>query len=428
MRGRIPDRNIWLIYATIFLLGLAYGISISLVAIYLDERGYSKEDIGLLGSVFAVGLMALALPMGALIRRLSARALLVATLFGYAATVTAFPFLPGYRSIIAVRFLDGAFSVGVWVSCETILLSRAGRKDKAFVTSLYAIAIALGYAVGPVIAYGIVARWGKPAAFVTSGVLAAAATALVLARLDPDVAGGHEEGAAPPAAAVASGEAGAEGGAPAKGAAAGTAPYGPPTPGATVFWRIKTSCLATFSYAYFQASVVLFLPIYLMQEKHVAQRSTILVPAAFAAGMLLFSIVAARLGDRFGHLAMMRLLAVVGTLMIAGFVFLDSFALMLVAVFIAGSTLATISPVSLALQGVITAPRDLSRSTALYNLFGAAGMLLGPLFSSRIFQARGGVPMLWHLAAMWGVFVVLTVVFFRDDPAVEGRRAALRAV
>jgi MFS family permease len=112
-------------------------------------------------------------------------------------------------------------------------------------------------------------------------------------------------------------------------------------------------------------------------------------------------------------------LAVVGLSMIASFVFIDSYALMCGAVFVAGASLASISPVSLALQGVITA--EYSRATAIYNAFYAAGMLLGPSISSRVFQAYGGAAMLFHLAALWLVFVVFSIVFYRDDPAVRRR-------
>jgi hypothetical protein len=78
--------------------------------------------------------------------------------------------------------------------------------------------------------------------------------------------------------------------------------------------------------------------------------------------------------------------------------------------------------VSLALQGVISA--EYSRATAIYNAFYAAGMLLGPPISSRIFQAYGGAPMLFQLAALWAAFVAFSVVFYRDDPAVARRSGA----
>lgn len=399
MLRRISDRNIWLINGAIFLLGLAYGIAISLTSVFLDERGFDKRDIGLLASCFALGIVLFSLPMGALIRRFSAKTTLVLTLVGYAAAVGVFPFLPGFAAIAAVRFLDGACSVGIWVSCETIMLARSDRDNKAFVTSLYAISMALGYVLGPLCAKGIVAVSSMPAAFVVSCVIAALSALLVLLRLDRD-----------PPGAAAHGEPGAPEGA------------APPASSAAILWRIKTSCFATFAYGYFQASVVLFLPLYLMESKGITREQTILIPAYFAVGMLAFSNVAGRLGDRRGHLSLMRVLGTIGALMILGFVYLDRYAAMCAAVLIAGATLASISPVSLALQGVVTAPRDYSRSNAIYNVFYAAGMLLGPPASSAIYEASGGVAMLYHLAALWGAFVVFSIVFAGDDPA--SRRGA----
>ncbi len=392
----ISDRNIWLVYAAILLLGLAYGISLALVGLYLDGNGYSKSDIGSLAVWFAGGIVLLSLPMDSLIRRFSARATLIASLTGYACAVAAFPLMPSFVSIAAVRFLDGAFSVGIWVSCETILLSRANKNNKAFITSLYSMAMAVGYVLGPVAAAGIVKIANMPAAFFTSGVIAAAAALMVLLLLEADVPETH----APESETS---------GAPSTVAAAAK----------PVMWRIKTSCFATFAYGYFQAAVVLFLPLYLVKEKAIDAELTIYVPAFFAAGMLLFTNICGRIGDRIGHLPLMRGLALVGGSMVLGFVFIDRFAIMCAAVFVAGATLASISPLSLALQGVVTKPHEYSRANALYNTFYAAGMLLGPAVSSRIFDRYGGVPMLYHLAVVWLAFIAFTMVFRRDDPRVR---------
>jgi MFS family permease len=186
---------------------------------------------------------------------------------------------------------------------------------------------------------------------------------------------------------------------------------------ARLVWRIKTSCFATFAYGYFQASVVLFLPLYLIESKGIPRDETILVPAFFAAGMLLFSNAAGRLGDRVGHLLVMRGLGIVGLAMILAFVFLGTFPLMAAAVFVAGATLASISPVSLAFQGVVTPRHEVSRANAIYNAFYAAGILLGPPVSSLVFRSAGGPAMLYHLAALWLAFVVFSAIFAADDPA-----------
>jgi predicted MFS family arabinose efflux permease len=104
-------------------------------------------------------------------------------------------------------------------------------------------------------------------------------------------------------------------------------------------------------------------------------------------------------------------------LMVLGFVWLDAYPMMCGAVFVAGATLASISPVSLALKGVVSKRRDLSRATAIYNAFYAAGKLIGPPISSLLFQRFSGAAMLHHLAALWAGFALFTLAFYRDDPA-----------
>ena len=71
MLRNIRDPNIRLVYAAAFLLGTAYGISIAVIALHLDARGFDKSDIGQLAAFFASGIVAMSLPVGALLRRLS---------------------------------------------------------------------------------------------------------------------------------------------------------------------------------------------------------------------------------------------------------------------------------------------------------------------------------------------------------------------
>jgi len=393
------DRNVRLVYATILLLGTAYGASLSVTPLELAKLHFDKHQIGTLAICFAGGIVAMSIPAGALVRRLSAKATLLGCLLVYAAAVALFPLQTTYLGAGAVRALDGASSVGVWVACETVLLARSDKEHKALVMSLYAMAIAVGYVVGSGLARGIVLFAEYKHVFFAASGIALVAFALVAARLD---ASAHRAAAAPP-----------------------TEQKGSGLPAMALLWRIKTSCLATFSYGYFQASVVLFLPLYLIEAKHVAERDTTIITAFFAGGMLLFSTIAARLGDRLGHLRVMSALASVGIAMILGFVYLSSWTAMCAAIFVAGATLASISPVSLALQGHVADPRDYSRANAIYNACYAGGMLLGPPISSAIVTSSGGPAMLYHFAAMWAVFVVATLVFAADDPARAARAEVL---
>jgi MFS family permease len=396
----IADRNIWRVYAATLVLGVAYGLSVAVIALHLDDLGFHERAIGGLAAWFALGIVALSIPAGRLVHRAGARPTLVTALCGYAASVGVFPLLTSFTAIAAARFVDGACSACIWVSCETILLRRSSKANKAQVMSLYAMAMAIGYVVGPLVAHALASALPLAAAFVASATLALVAAAYVALRLEPDARDPHalhmhalHPGARVPQLAERQ------------------------TPALAILARIKTSCFATFAYGYFEASVVLFLPLYLMHDKGIVRERTLLVPAFFAGGMLLFSNVAGRLGDRFGHLLLMRILATAGGSMVFAFVVLGSFAPMAAAVFVAGATLASISPVSLALQGVVTAPQDYDRANGMYNAFYAAGILLGPPVTSVVFARWGGAAMLLHLGGLWAAFVAFAAVFSADDPA-----------
>lgn len=395
--ARIRDPNVFRLYWATLLVGLAYGISLSLTALHLDAHGFGKEAIGNLAGWFAGGLVLVSLPIGGLIRRLSGKRVLTAALVGYACSVALFPWLGSYAGLAAVRFADGACSVAVWVACETLLLARAEPEHKAYTMSLYTIMVALGYILGPVLARLIVIVAPLTAAFGVAALLALCSAAYVAFRLEQDSQAQLDREAAHTT-----------------GNESGWA----------ILWKIKNSCFGTFAYGYFQATVVLFLPLYLMERKGILREQTILIPAFFAAGMLLFSNPVGRLGDRIGHLLVMRGLAVIGGAMILGFVLLDSYVLMCAAVFIAGATLATISPLSLALQGAQCEPGEYSRATAIYNTFYAAGILFGPLVASRIFARSGGELMLYHLAALWAAFILFSVLYARDDPRAQRQLVA----
>lgn len=389
---RIPDENVWRIYRITLALGLAYGTAIAVIARFLTTHGVSKLAIGQLAAWFAAGIVAFSLPMGPLIRRFSAKHMLAVSLAGYAGAVLVFPFTHAFWALAALRFFDGACSVGVWVSSESILLARSGRQNKAFATSLYAVAVACGYVGGPLLAYLCSKLFPLEFAFILAGAIAICTSIYVLLRLAPDVRRERHE-------------------------AHSTSSKAKERSAFELLVRIKTSCFGTFAYGYFQASVVLFLPLYLMERKGIGEAETIVIPAYFAAGMLLFSNYAGRLADRYGHLRLMRILGLIGMTMVLGFVYLESYPAMCAAVFVAGSSLASISPVSLALQGVVARPHEYERSTSIYNAFYAAGMLLGPFASSYLFEKRGGEAMLFSLSLLWTLFVLFAFAFRKDDPA-----------
>jgi MFS family permease len=341
--------------------------------------------------------------MGRLINTCSAKTTMAISLVVLVGSVAALPFVTYSVELTAIiRIFDGAAAAGIWVSSETILLSRASEDAKAMVTTLYAAAVSIGYMLGSLLAGGVVAVASIPAAFVVGGAVAALTALLVWFWLSPH----HADP-------VVEEPTGTE-----------TAPQeaAPLMPIGSLIWNIKSSCFGNFAYGYFQASVVLFLPLYLIASKGITRAETINIPAFFALGMLLFVNIAGLLGDRFGHLRLMRILGLIGASTIVGFVVLDQYWMMCVAVCVAGASLASISPISLALQGVILQPAEYGRGSSVYNTFYAMGMLLGPAATGYLFKQYGGPVMLYHLAAWWGVFVIFSLIFAHDDPSARERK------
>lgn len=410
MRTIFKDHNIRVAYLLCLTLGVAYGMVLAIVSLYLSsERGYDEPTIAGMAAFFSVGIAACAVPMGMLVRKLSPRIVLAISLLGYGLAVAVFPFMPGFAGLAGARAFDGAFSVGVWITLETVLLMRTTSLNRGFVTSLYSIVLAVGYVLGSVITYVLtkfVADW---IVFVAAGSLAAlgALTGLILLDRNIQPVEGSEHGPLHVA--------GSTGAHP---VAAGSAGVGM----AALYWRIKTACMPTFMYGYFQASLVLFLPLFLIEERNIAADETKLMVAFFSIGMVVCVGFVGHLGDRVGHLKIMRVLVTIGALITASVVFLPSYALIAAAVFIAGGALAPLWPLGLALQSLIVDPRDYNRSNALLNASYAIGTLAGPIVSGLLKRAYGGEVMFLHLAALWLVVLGTTIAFRRDDPSLRERK------
>lgn len=399
----LRDRNIRTAYAICGITGTAYGMVTAVVAVYLNKvRLIDELTIGELAMFFSIGIAALSVPMGLMIKRLTPRRMLAVALIGYAAATAIFPFLPSFAGLATARGLDGAFSVGVWVSLETILLMRTRTAHRGLITSLYTIAMGLGYGLGSVIGWLIMLKFPMPGVFVGAGIFATTAALIAFFALERDLhpipgSGHHDEEPAPVDV--------------------------PPPPSlvrpalGSLYWRIKTACIPTFCYGYFQASLVLFLPLFLIEARDVPKEDTSLLVGCFSVGMAASVVFVGRFGDRVGHLKTVRMLLAAGTLLTASLVVLPSYALVALVVLLAGASLAPIWPLSLALQSLIVDPRDYSRSNALLNGSYGLGTLAGPLVSGYIFKHEGGEAMFLHLAVLWAIALAATVVFRRDDPS-----------
>lgn len=402
----LRDSNIRTAYVVCGMTGTAYGMVTAVVAVYLNKvRGIDELTIGELAIFFSLGIAAFSVPMGLLIKKLSPRTMLAAALLVYAGATAIFPFLLSFGGLATARGIDGAFSVGVWVSLETILLMRTTTAHRGLITSLYTISMATGYGIGAVFGWAVMLLYPMQMVFVAAGLFASLAALIAYVFLDRDIQpiAGSDHG----------GDHGHEAGAqPVKPVEDDARP-----PILSLYWKIKTACIPTFCYGYFQASLVLFLPLFLIAVRKVPKEDTSLLVASFSIGMAASVVFVGRLGDRYGHLKTVRSLVALGVVLTASLVYLPAFWMVAVAVLFAGASLAPIWPMSLALQSLIVDPRDFSRSNALLNGSYGLGTLAGPLVSGFLFKHYGGETMFLHIAVLWALALLATLAFRRDDPS-----------
>jgi predicted MFS family arabinose efflux permease len=397
LRERLPDRNLWVVYRTMLVLSTAYGIALANLPNVLAERHIDPSVVGQLASWFALGLVLFAAPSGAIIRRFSARVVLPVSIVGYGAMIAIIPLLSSYTALAVDRFVDGLFSMGAWMSGETLLLWRSNRQNKALAMSLSATFTMFGYVVGPAFSYAVSGFVAQELRFYIAGAIAVVAAIVCAIGLDPDPkpeARNEEPSEKPPETDDSKGFAGT----------------------LALAYRMKTSCAATFASGFFQASGALFIPRFLVEEKGIPEEQASLVVAFAAAGMLLVSNFAARAGDKYGHLAVMRALAMSGVVAMFAFLPLDWFPLMGLAIMVAGGCFSSMPPLSLALQGAIVSPAEYTRSNSIFNVFFASGLLVGPLITGNVFSSFGGSAIVFLFAGIWLIFVIVSVLFRKDDP------------
>ena len=74
MRDIFKDRNIRVAYLLCLTLGVAYGMVLAIVSLYLTRaRGYDEPAIAGMASFFSIGIAVCAVPKGLLVRKLAAR-------------------------------------------------------------------------------------------------------------------------------------------------------------------------------------------------------------------------------------------------------------------------------------------------------------------------------------------------------------------
>ncbi len=158
------------VFAACAAIGLQAGVAMPLVPLALEREGADKFTIGVVSAAWAVGMLAFGTRIPALAARLgAARAIVLAVVIGSAITL-AYTVTSGPLAWGILSFLHGVVGGIPWVVSEIWMNVVVEEKRRGRVMAIYAIMVALGMALGPLVLQ-VVGVYG-PMPFVACAVLA----------------------------------------------------------------------------------------------------------------------------------------------------------------------------------------------------------------------------------------------------------------
>ncbi|HUA80517.1 MAG TPA: MFS transporter [Dyella sp.] len=137
------------VIATATIFGLSYSLSAPLIAVSLENMGFSDRFIGINAAMHAVGVLAIAPFMPALAARWGARRLAVLALVVTAVTLAAFPFVSSVAWWFPLRMLLGAAAEALFVMSETWANSLTRDDARGRTMAMYTASLSLGMVLGP---------------------------------------------------------------------------------------------------------------------------------------------------------------------------------------------------------------------------------------------------------------------------------------
>jgi MFS family permease len=376
------------------LWAFSFGVNAPLASVWLQEEGCGATLIGLNTAAYYLGIALAALAVPWAMRRFGTLALL-AGLAASAVTAAAFPWGGGLPGWFALRGLNGAAGALSLIPLET-LVNRRSAPDRRAGNFGYAFSIALGMALGNLMALAL-AQEAPRLAFLLGGAAALAAAGVLLAWRPAAPADADEERARLP----------------------------------LHLGRDVLAFGSGWAQGFLEGGMVALLPLYLLSVGLSHDQSGWLM-GGLMVGVILAQAPLAWLADRLGRAAVLAgcnacALFGIGCLMVpAGIAWLA------VWLFVVGACSGALYPLGLALLGERTPPAGMSRAGAWFLAINCGGSLTGPVVAGAVvdlfgqgalFAAGGGAVGL--VLAVWGARAAWCRLTTRPTPApVAPARAA----
>lgn len=362
------------ILSCIGVYGITIGMSLPLMSLILEERGYDRTVIGLNSATMAVALLAFSPLMPRIVRHFGFRKVIGLSLLLEGGSFLALGFTTNIFVWFAIRVVMGAASTGLFLAGETWINQISTETTRGRSMALYATVLAATFGAGPL----LIAATG------TAGIFPfAVGTAIVLIAGVPLIFTGDIR------------------------------PFMAEKSSFNVFGFIRLApslCAAVFLYAFIEMATLPLLPVYALEFGLPAALAAATL-TALAAGTICLQFPIGWLADKMDRFTLLIFCSAGALIGAAALPFVVTEPRFLwPSLFLWGGVFASIYTISLALIGERYKGAELVTANASFGVLWGVGSLTGPTMGGFAMDVMGpnGLPAV--ICAFSGGFLVLALV------------------
>lgn len=359
------------VIAAVTAMAVSLSLSIPLVSLLMEKRGYGSDVIGLMGAMPALSFLLASPAVPACTRVVGSGKMLWGALLISAVSIWALSLSDNIYFWFFLRLMIGLSMAILFLISETWLNKIAREKTRGRTIAIYVSSMTCGFAFGPVLINFLGAEGSLPFIVASLIVLSAGFAFLIVGDRFPDL--GEKSS------------------------------Y-------SIFSFIKIAPMisaATILVAFFDGSVLTLLPVYGVKNGQILGIA-VLMTSALLAGNILLQVPIGWLADRFDRTLVILICGIVGVLgaLILPLVILTPYLLWPLLIVWGGGVVGTYT-IALVIMGQQFKGGDLVTATAAVGMLWGLGSLLGPVLAGVAMEIikPHGMPLTFAVACLLFVLV-----------------------
>jgi MFS family permease len=354
------------------IVGIGLSLTMPLLALRLDQQGFSARAIGLNSTAGGLAVLVGAGAVPALVRQFGVKRLLLLSILIGCISLLNFALTNNYWTWLAIRAVFGGALSTLFVTSEFWINAVAPPRQRGFVLGFYATSLSAGFAAGPMI-LGFTGTEGI-SPFLAGVVLFALASAPIVIW-------------------------------------SGKAPVIKSVPNAgllAILTCVPLATIAALLHGAIETASLGLLPVYALRAGDSPQTGALLV-SLFALGNVVFQLPIGFVSD---HMARGKLLVFLASISLCGAVAMatagpERFLLFCFLLVIWGGVVGSLYAVGLAHLGSRYSGADLASANAAFIMLYALGMIIGPPIAGFGMDLISPNGLFFSIAAMLGLYLIL---------------------